>query len=527
MFDIIIKGGTVYDGTGRGGIRTDVGISGDSIVAVGDLGDREAAKIVDASGKSVAPGFIDTHSHSDLRLLVGEPPTLKLAQGITTEILGQDGLSVAPIVDKDIPLYQKMLQGLLGDHDLEWKWRSAAEYLDALAAKTLPLNVAYLVPHGPIRTAVMGMDNRHATDSEVNSMRPMLDRGLAEGGCGLSTGLIYPPCSFANSDELTELCKIAAKHDLPFVVHMRDEGYNIMSAVDEVLDIARRSGVHLHISHLKLFGRSVWDKADELLGKLARAREAGTKITADQYPYYAGSTVLTAVLPTWTLAGGTEALLARLKDPDIRVELKEWFAKDETAWTNRAYAVGWENVVVSWVKTEANKKFEGKSIMEIAEMRGQEPGDAACDLLIEEDLAVTQITFYGNEETIQPIMTDPWVMVCTDGIYGGKPHPRLYGAFPRVLGKYVRERGVLALPEAIRKMTSLPACTFKLPKKGVIAENYCADITVFDQDTIIDNATFDNPEQLATGVECVIVGGVIAVENGKHTGKTPGKVARP
>ena len=217
MFDIIIKGGTVYDGTGRGGIRTDVGISGDSIVAVGDLGDREAAKIVDASGKSVAPGFIDTHSHSDLRLLVGEPPTLKLAQGITTEILGQDGLSVAPIVDKDIPLYQKMLQGLLGDHDLEWKWRSAAEYLDALAAKTLPLNVAYLVPHGPIRTAVMGMDNRHATDSEVNSMRPMLDRGLAEGGCGLSTGLIYPPCSFANSDELTELCKIAAKHDLPFV----------------------------------------------------------------------------------------------------------------------------------------------------------------------------------------------------------------------------------------------------------------------------------------------------------------------
>jgi N-acyl-D-amino-acid deacylase len=527
VLDIIVRGGDVYDGSGRGPARLDVGINGDKIVSVGDLSHQEAKKVIDATGKIVAPGFIDAHSHSDLRLLYGEPPLVKISQGVTTEILGQDGLSVAPIVEKDIPLYRKMLAGLLGDPDLNWDWRSVSDYLGRLDKHGMPLNAGYLIPHGPIRTEVMGMDDREATRAELDAMHPVLEKAIKQGGCGFSTGLIYPPCSYASTAELIDLCKVAAKNDVAFIVHMRNEGYMIMDSVDEMLTVAKESGVHLHISHLKVFGQSVWGKTGEILDKLARAREQGARITADQYPYFAGCTVLTAVLPTWTLAGGTEALLARLQDKTVRARLKEEFKLPESVWDNRATSVGWENVVVSWVKSEKNKRFEGKNIVEIAEMRGQEPDDAVCDLLVEENLAVTQITFYGTEDTIKPIMVDPWVMFCTDGIYGGKPHPRLYGSFPRILGRYVRDSGWLSMGEAIRKMTSLPAETFRLPGRGSVKEGFAADVTVFDPATIIDNATYDAPETLAAGVSCVIVNGTPVLENAKYSGKNPGRTLRP
>ena len=519
MLDIVIKGGEVFDGLGRGPARVDVGIKGDRIVSIGDLSHEEAKKTIDATGKVVAPGFIDAHSHSDLRLLYGESPTVKITQGVTTEILGQDGLSVAPITQKDIPLYRKMLAGLLGDPDIDWDWRSVSDYLGRLNRHGMPLNAGYLVPHGPIRTMAMGMDDRHATRAELDAMHPALEEAIRQGGCGFSTGLIYPPCSYASTEELIDLCKVAARHDIAFIVHMRNEGYMIMDSVDEMLRVAKESGVHLHISHLKVFGQSVWGKTGEILEKLALARQAGARITADQYPYYAGCTVLTAVLPTWTLAGGTEALLARLQDKQVRAKLKEEFKLGEDIWDNRATSVGWENVVVSWVKSEKNKRFEGKNVVEIAEMRGQDPEDAVCDLLVEENLAVTQITFYGTEETIAPIMKDPWVMFCTDGIYGGKPHPRLYGSFPRILGKYVREEGLLSLGEAIRKMTSLPASTFRLPLIGTIKENFKADVTVFDPATIIDKATYDAPETESTGIQWVIVNGVPVIEMASITAR--------
>lgn len=523
MLDIVIKGGTVYDGTGRGCAPVDVGVKAGKIVCTGDLASEEAPLVIDATGKTVAPGFIDTHSHSDLRLFQSPAPDVKLLQGVTTEILGQDGLSVAPITDKDIPLFGKMLAGLLGEYDGDWPWRTTAEYLGTLDRHGLPLNVGYLVPHGPIRTRFMGMDDRHAGAGEIDSMKSALGEALEQGGVGFSTGLIYPPCSFAGEDELAGLCKVAAEHDLPFVVHMRNEGMRIRDSIDEMIRVARRSGVHLHISHLKVFGKSVWEATGEVLDKLAAARRDGVRITADQYPYFAGCTVLMAVLPTWTLAGGTEALLARLRDPATRDELKKWFTMSEESWDNRASIVGWDNVVVTWVKSEANKPAEGKSITEIARMRGETPEDTVLNLLVEENLAVTQITFYGTEETITPFMQDPWVMICTDGIYGGKPHPRLYGSFPRFIGRYVRGMRLMGMAEAVRKMTSLPASTFRLQGRGLIKAGYAADIVVFDQDTTVDNATFEEPTRTSTGVLWVLVNGCPVVEHGKCNGRTPGR----
>jgi N-acyl-D-amino-acid deacylase len=526
VFDILVRGGTIYDGSGRGGSSLDVGINAGAICALGDLSSSEGVLVIDATGKCVAPGFIDTHSHSDLRLLWGRPPAVKLMQGVTTEILGQDGLSLAPISDEEIPLYKKMLAGLLGVYDVDWDWRSVAQYLDALENHGLPLNVAYLVPHGPLRNKTVGMEDRHAQAGEIRAMQRTLEQAITEGGVGFSTGLIYPPCAYSGAEELTELCKVAASYDVPFVVHMRNEGIRILRSIEEMTGVARDSGVHLHISHLKVFGRSAWGMRDEVLDRLSHARDEGLLITADQYPYYAGCTVLTAVLPTWTMVGGAEACLARLRDKATRGELRRWFAMGEDKWDNRAAIVGWDNVVVSWVRSEANKPLEGKNIVEVASMRGQDPEDAVCDLLLEESLAVTQITFYGSEDSIRPVMSNPWVMVCTDGIYGGKPHPRLYGSFPRVLGKYVREEGLLGLPEAIRKMTSLPASVFHLRGRGLLKEGYTADVVVFDPATITDNATFENPEQLSTGVEWVVIGGTPVVEHGSFNGKTPGKALR-
>ncbi len=526
MLDVIIRGGTLFDGSGRGGSKLDLGVRNGQVEVIGELDSAEAATVIDAEGLYMAPGFIDTHSHSDLRLLYGEPPDVKLTQGVTTEVLGQDGLSVAPIVARDVPLYRKLLAGLLGDPEIEWTWRSTAEYLDALDNRQMPLNAAYLIPHGPIRSAVMGMEDRHAKTDELFRMRPILRQALDEGGVGFSTGLIYPPCSYADAQELIDLCRVAASQDVPLVVHMRNEGIGLLQAIDEMLLVARESGVHLHISHLKLFGKKVWDQASPMLQKLAAARAEGVRITADQYPYFAGCTILTSVLPQWSLGGGTEALIARLKDPDIRQKIKEWAKSPENPRENRTASIGWENIVVSWVKSEQNKQFEGKSIAEISEIRGSDEIDTVCDLLLEENLAVTQISFYGTEETITPIMSDPWVMFCTDGIYGGKPHPRLYGSFPRILGHYVREQGILSMPEAIRKMTSLPAWTFHLERRGLLKPGYVADVTVFCPDSIIDNATFEHSSRLSTGVKWVLVNGTPVIEDGVYNGKTPGRAIR-
>ena len=523
MLDIVFKNGTLIDGTGKEPFRADLGIKNGKIKTIGCL-DRvsDSCHVVDVSGKVVTPGFIDAHSHSELRLLSKPIPEAKVKQGITTEILGQDGLSVAPVKSQDVGLYRQLLAGLLGNPDVDWNWSSVGEFLERLENHGLPINVGYLVPHGMLRIMVIGMDDRPASEKEIGAMKDLLDDALTEGAIGLSTGMIYPPCSYASDQELVELTSVLPKHRGKFVIHMHDEGEWLLESAKRTIDICRQSGAALHISHLKAYGKRNWHKAPHLVDMIVDARKEGIPVTADQYPYVAGSTLLTACLPQWTLAGGTQACLKRLAKE--RDKIKEWFKKDVTIWANRSISIGWENIVVSSVKTDANRWVEGLSLESIAERRKSDPVDALCDLLLEEELAATQIAFYGNEESIVTYMKCPFAMICTDGIYGGKPHPRLFGSFPRVLGRYVKDKRVLTLEEAICKMTSLPASTFGFRDRGIIAPGYAADLVVFDPDTVMDKATFEQPEQDPVGISYVLVNGRFVIENGLFTGEIPGSI---
>lgn len=525
MFDVLVRNGALIDGQGQEPRKADIGITGDTITAIGALGQTQAASVVDAEGLVVAPGFIDTHSHSELRLLSSPPPEAKIRQGITTELLGQDGISVAPMTGNDPLAWRKMLSGLLGDYGVEWTWETISEYLSTLEQHGLPLNVAYLAPHGPIRSAVMGMERRYAAKDEVSRMKSALSACLDEGACGLSTGLIYPPCSFSDIEELAGLCGTAGQYGVPLVIHMRDQAEKLLESLDESLQATQQGGCPLHISHLKAKGRRNWPKVTDLIRKIEQVRET-QQVTADQYPYGAGSTMLAAILPDWTHDGGADRLLRRLKDPEAREEIRRWFGMSDDVWENRVSTVGWENVRISSVKSEKNKAAEGLSIDEYAEMVGKHPVDAVCDLLYEENLAVTMITFYGTEESIQDIMIQPWVVACTDGIYGGKPHPRLCGSFPRILGRYVRERNYMSLPQAIRKMTSVPASIFGLKKLGALQQGYYADLVLFDPGTVIDRATYDEPMQYPVGIKHVMINGRWVIQDDQFTGARPGRTVR-
>lgn len=539
MFDYIIKGGSVIDGSGSAPVRADIAIAQGRIAAVssGDaLVAASAGRILDAGGKVVCPGFIDTHSHSDLMVMSNPPPEPKVRQGVTTELLAQDGLSVAPVPAGQRELLQRLVSSLLGLPRVSWTWSSFADYLTALDRAGMPVNAAVLVPHGPIRIAAMGMDARVASDSELATMERLLDEALSAGGIGLSTGMIYPPCSFADDRELTALCRITARHGGIFVIHLRNEGELLIESIKETLAIAEESGVALHISHLKAAGRDAWSKVDEMMSLLSDAVARGTKVTWDQYPYTAGCTVLTATLPPWTMEGGTSALLARLASPAGRQRIKHEWAnsmrmsaaeKTErglTTWDNRGYTLGWENIAISSVKSQGNSWCQGLSVADIARRRGRSPEDTIMDLLLEEDADVNMILYHGNEERMRQIMAAPETIACTDGIYGGKPHPRLYGSYPRILGKYVRDEKVVSMPEAIRKMTSLPARVLGLAGRGLIKPGYAADVVVFNPETVIDRGTYERPEVYPEGIDYVLVNGALAVDGGAYTGARAGRV---
>lgn len=516
MFDLILKNGRIIDGAGNPWYRGDLAIEEGRIAAIGWLG-QDAGSVIDVGGLAVAPGFIDTHSHSDL-ILISEPEAgQKVMQGVTTEILGQDGLGEAPIRDDVLEDWRRYLSGLNGDPDIEWDWRSFGEYLNRLEKAGPSINLASLVGHGNLRLLAMGLEDREPTPQELEEMRSLLAASMREGGLGLSTGLIYPPCVYAKTDELTELCKVAAVHGGVFVVHMRNEGDRLMESIDEVIEIGRVSTVPVHISHFKASGEANWGRSVQALERLEGARREGVDVTVDQYPYTAGSTFLSSLLPLWTHEGGTDKMLRRLSDKEIRERIAEELSGERTT--------RWDGLLVTSVKTAANKGFEGMSLADIAAARGQEPVEALMDIILEEENAATMVSFSMNEEDVRTIMRHPLQMVCTDGIVLGKPHPRAYGSFPRVVGRYVRE-GVLRLEEAVRKITSLPAQRFGFEGRGLLKPGFYADITVFDPATIIDTATYDDPIRYPRGIEYVIVNGEITVEKGVHTGAKAGMVLR-
>jgi N-acyl-D-amino-acid deacylase len=523
--DRVLQGGTVIDGSGRPRATADVGIRDGLIAAVGP--GLTAPETIDCAGQIVCPGFIDTHSHSDVKVLADPILPMKIRQGITLEVFGQDGISVAPVRPENRGAWRQKLTGLLGDFGVEWTWSSTAEYLQRVTEARPAPDVAYLIPHGAIRQWAMGPDDRKATDSDLAEMQSLLRRGIDEGACGLSTGLIYPPCCYADTAELIALGRVLAEAGRPLVVHMRSESDHILEALDEMIRVARESGCAVHVSHLKIAGRDNWGRAADVVRALDAGRREGLRLTADQYPYAAGSTLLGAILPPWAHAGGAEQTLRHLADPAARARLRAQLSDAAPAdWDNFWKWSGPEGIVIADIPSGRHPEILGKSLAEAATAWGKDPFEAAFDLLHAERMGVAMISFSQDEAVVERFLALPYANACTDGLLGGRPHPRAYGTYPRLLGRYARDRGVLTLEEAVRKMTSQAASAFGFRGVGELREGHRANVVVFDAATVADRATFEDPMQFPVGIRDVLVAGEPVVRHGALTGARPGKVVQ-
>lgn len=526
--DYILENARIIDGTGAPWFRGSIGIEGRRITGVYRGAEPSAERVIDVDERVVCPGFIDTHSHSDLELF--EDPTLepKIRQGITTEVLGQDGFSMAPMYrEGGAEEWSTQLGALAGRVDTEWTWGSVGDYFDAVEESGVSPHVALLVGHGTVRFNVMGMSDADPTDDQLGQMRELIREGLDDGAIGLSTGLIYTPCTYASATEVSALAEPLADYGRPFIAHVRSEGQWIWEALDEFVDVGAEHGIPLHLSHYKLAGTAQHGRVDRSNALLRTARDRGIDMTVEQYPYTAGSTMLSAVLPPWVHAKGPERTKELLDDPEVREQIRrdieEWRIED---WENIAGLADWNDVVVTSVQSEENRRLEGRSVAEIAGSADGSPVDTVCDLLVEEDLAVSMRIHMMDEGDVTSILATDLVNVATDGLFGGTPHPRLAGTYPRVLGTYVRERNVISLEEAVRKMTSLPARAMGLQRKGVLRAGMDADLVVFDPDSVAARATYENPLRPPRGLPHVMVDGEFVVRDGEPTGATPGRSLR-
>lgn len=519
----------LIDGTGQaaspGGALL---VEGERIAALGTAAARATAdRTIDLAGLALAPGFIDTHSHSDVALLLNPENPAKLRQGVTTEILGQDGLGPAPLPERFIGQWRKTMAGLNGDSpELDWGWRDMAGYLERLKTSGLGPNAGCLAAHGNVRMEAMGLDDRQATANELAAMQDALERAFDAGALGLSTGLIYAPCVFADAAELRALCAVAARRGRPLVIHQRSEADDILASMREVLDLGRETGVHVHFSHFKICGKKNAPLLDSVLGLLDSARSEGLSVSFDQYPYVAGSTMLSVILPPWAHAGGTDALLARLADPAARGRMLADIASGLPGWDNFTDFAGTDGIIVTSVRTVRNAGAVGMTLDELGAARSKPPLEAALDLLLEEQNAVGMVDFYGLEEHVETFLARPEMNVCTDGLLFGTPHPRAYGAFARVLGLYVRERGVLGLEEAVRKMTGRPAEVFGLTDRGLLRPGMAADLVAFDPAAIRETGAYEAPRQHPEGFRLVMVNGRIEIDGAAQLATRSGQTIR-
>ncbi len=527
---ILIKNTTIIDGSLSPSFPGDILIEDGIIRKIGETiieDDGKDTVYIDGKGLITAPGFIDTHSHSDLKILT-EPEVLpKLMQGITTEVLGQDGISMAPLPTEYIDSWRKNLAGLDGESDsIDWEYKTTDKYLKTIEAVKPAINESYLVPHGNVRMEAMGLDNRPPAPEEIRRMCEITRREMEAGCLGLSSGLIYTPCAYSDTSEIIELCKVVAEYDGVFVVHQRSEADTILSSMEEILEVGRRSGVRIHFSHFKVCGMDNQDKVEAMLDLLDKAKEEGIEVSFDQYPYVAGSTMLGIILPPWAHDGGTNELIRRLGDEALRLKMKEDIRNGIPGWDNFIRFAGVEGIFITSVAYDKNKELIGKSLKEIGEIKGKDPLDAAFDLLAEENNGVGMVDFYGTEDSVIKILKRPEMNACTDGLLSGKPHPRVYGSFPRILGKYVREEKALSLEEAVYKLTYKAAKAMNIKNRGLLKTGYNADITIFNPDTVLDLGTFTEPMQFPAGIEYVIVNGRVAVEQGNYIGIRAGEVIR-
>jgi N-acyl-D-amino-acid deacylase len=538
LFDLLIRGGTLVDGTGAPGRPADVGVTGDRITAVGDLSavlDADAAIVITAEGLVVAPGFVDPHNHSDASVLLDGALPSHLHQGYTTLVSGNCGYTLAPLT----PPARDLLQPDLDTRHLHPTWTTFAEYLDVVERQPLGPNVAFLAGHGTIRAAVLGPDDRPPNDAELASMVAHAEEALDAGAFGISTGLIYPPGIHAQPPEIAALVAVAVRRRGLYATHMRNEAAGVATAIDEAILTARaaeriaRRPARLQISHLKAAARSVYGTGPALVAQIEAARAAGLDAAADQYPYTAAHTTLATILPPDLLALGLDDAVAVLRDPVGRKRIRDLQATGIAGWENVAEDPGWEGTVIAFSATRP--AWNGRSLADIAATEGGDPANLAMDVLADERLAVDCVLHCMDEGDVEAIMAVPWIAVCTDGearrpdhpVLGrGVPHPRAYGSAPRVLGRYVRERGVLPLETAVAKLTSVPAAQVGLRDRGIVREGWAADLVVFDAAIVIDRATFGDPANYPAGIPHVIVNGRLVVRDGEETGDRPGHLLR-
>ncbi|MGE4488447.1 MAG: amidohydrolase family protein [Kiritimatiellales bacterium] len=516
-FDLLIQNGNVLDGTGGEAVTADIGILGNRIEAIGDLAEAEAKHIIDATGQFVCPGFIDVHSHSDAYLLIEPRASSKVFQGVTTEVCGNCGASAAPRLGKaELPSDWQ-------DKPFPGTWSTVSEYRKLFDEARPAVNEALLIGHNSLHRGICGYDPRGATPDEMKELVRALEQALDEGGCGMSTGLIYPPASAVPREEIIELAKVCAAKEKIYTSHMRSEGKALLEALDETFDIGRRSGARVQVSHLKTSGQANWHKMDAALEKIETAMADGLEVAADRYPYTAAQTDLDIILPDWAIHGGREVELARLRDSELRKKIREEVLEGRGEF-------GFSTVMIGSVENPDFQQFKGMKVNDAAKALGMEPVDALLHIIEQDDLRTGGIFFGMCEENMWRILAQPWVMIgcdaslrAPDGILSSDhPHPRAYGSFTKLLRASLDGQAV-ALPEMIRKMTSLAAEQFRLKNRGVLKKGNFADVVVFNPETVRENTTYKEPHQLSDGVTSLVVNGTLTIDNGQLTGKRNGQ----
>jgi N-acyl-D-amino-acid deacylase len=532
-YDVIIRGGNVYDGSGGAPFVADVGINADTIAFIGDLSNAAGTKEVDAKGLAVAPGFINMLSWAVGTLIIDGNGESDIRQGITLEVFGE-GESMGPMNEAMKAESKDAMR-----RDPDWKydidWTTLGEYLESMERRRISPNIASFIGATTVRIHELGYANRLPNEEELERMRGLVRVAMEEGALGVGSSLIYAPANYSSTEELVEICKVAGQYGGMYITHMRSEGDNIMKAVDETIRIAREGSLPAEIYHLKMAGEKNWGKLDDVVGRIKAANDSGLKITADMYTYPAGATGLDASMPPWVQEGGLKAWIKRLQDPKIRKRALNEMRKPSDKWENLLLMAGSpDRVLLLSFTNDSLKRFTGKTLAEVSKVYGKSPEETAMDLVITDSSRVGTAYFMMSEENIKRQIALPYVSFgsdagapATSGIFlKSMDHPRAYGNFSRLLGKYVREEKVIPIEEAIRRLTSLPASNLKIKDRGALTAGYFADVVVFDPATIGDHATFEKPHQYSTGMKHVFVNGTQVLENGEHTGARPGKVVR-
>jgi N-acyl-D-amino-acid deacylase len=529
-YDVVIRGGTVYDGSGGAPFVADLAIERDTIAAIGGLEGARGRVEIDAGGLAVSPGFINMLSWATETLIEDGSSQSDIRQGVTLEVFGE-GWSMGPLNER---MKQEAVEQQ-GDIKYEIEWTTLAEYLDFLVERGISTNVASFVGATTVRIHELGYEDRPPTAQELERMKALVRHAMEDGAVGLGSSLIYPPAFYAETEELVELAKVAAEYGGMYISHMRSEGNQLLEALDELITVARQADIPAEIYHLKAAGQENYGKLDAVFEKVEAARAEGLRITADMYTYQAGATGLGAGMPPWAQEGGHEAWVERLRDPALRDRIAREMRTPTDEWENLMLAAGTpDNVLLVGFKSEALKPLTGKSLAEVAALRGESPEETAMDLVIEDDSNVGAVFFIMSEENVAKKIAQPWVSFCSDaeslaptGVFlKANPHPRAYGTFARLLGKYARDEGVIAMEEAVRRLTSLPASNLNIERRGALAPGFYADVVVFDPEAIIDHATFAEPHQYSSGVLHVFVNGTQVLADGEHTDALPGRVVR-